>query len=172
MMYKGKNGQYVSAGVQGTPAMRLNVRGNVRLPDSEAGASWYDPAQKPFYAEAVAQRKRGPLTVSLNSALIVLCVLFVLFGTMTLSRVIRKSAITKDISAMEQSIQETERKNADLALEVAEARDMARIGYDAAHKLQMIAASKAETVAVHAPDTRPFGEEPAAVSGGMKTGSR
>ena len=104
--------------------------------------------------------------------LIVLCMLFVLFGTMTLSRVIRKSAITKDISAMEQSIQETERKNADLALEVAEARDMARIGYDAAHKLQMIAASKAETVAVHAPDTRPFGEEPAAASGGMKTGSR
>ena len=172
MMYKSRNGQYVTAGVQGTPSMRMNVRSNVRLPDSEAGVSWYDAAQKPFYAETVAERKRAPLTIPLNNALIVLCVLFVLFGTMTLSRVIRKSAITKDISAMEQSIQETERRNADLALEVAEARDMARIGYDAAHKLQMIAASKAETVAVHAPDTRPFGEAPAAAASGMKTGSR
>jgi len=172
MMYKGKNGQYVSAGVQGTPSMRLNVRSNVRLPDSEVGASWYDAAEKPFYAETVAQRRRMPLTVSLNSALIVLCILFVMFGTMTLSRVIRKSAITKDITAMEQSIQDIQNRNADLALQVAEARDMARIGYDAAHKLQMVAASKAETVAVHAPDTRPFGEEPAAAVSGMKTGSR
>ena len=68
MMYTGKNGQYVAVGVQGTPAMRLNVRSNVRLPDSEAGVSWYDAAQKPFYAETVAERKRAPLTIPLNNA--------------------------------------------------------------------------------------------------------
>lgn len=172
MMYKSRNGQYVTAGVQGTPSMRMNVRSNVRLPDSEAGASLYGAAQKPFYAETIVERRRMPITVSLNSALVFLCLLFVLFGAMTLSRTVRKAAIAKDISAMEQSIQETQLSNAALALEVAEARDMARIGFAATHKLFMEDAADAETKAVHAPDTRPFGEESAAAVSTMKTGSR
>ena len=171
MMYKGKKGKYVAAGVQKSPSILIDVRGNVHLPDSEAGASWYDPGQKPYYAETVHRPKRGPLTVSMNSALIFLCVLFVVFGTMVVSRVARKSAIAKDITAMEQAIQETKKSNSDLELELAEARDIARISYAAKHHLYMVDASSAKTIAVHAPDTRPFENETATYSG-AKTGSR
>ena len=172
MMHKGKNGQYVTAGVQRASSMKMNVRSNVHLPDSEVGASWYDVDQKPFYAETVAERKRTPVTVPLNGAMIFLCALFVLFSVLTLSRTIRKAEIAKNISAMEQSILDIQSRNADLALQVAEARDMARIGYDASHRLQMIDAMKAETVAVHAPDTRPFGENETAAAAAVRTGSR
>ena len=180
MMYKGKCGQFASVGVQATPSMRLNVRSNVRLPDSEVGSSWYADGQKPFYAETVQVQKRGPVTVPLNAALIFLCVLFVVFGSLALSRVIRKAEIAKDIHAMSQSIQEAKTRIDGLAVQVMEARDSARIGYDASHKLQMIAASEAETVPVQAPSTRPFGEAnaaepeaaPLSVQNAMKTGSR
>lgn len=172
MMYKGKKGKYVSVGVQKTSSMPFEVRATVHLPDSEAGASWYDPGQKPFYAEAPVVKKREPKTMPLNTALVLLCALFVAFGAMTLSRTVRKAALTKDISAMEQSIRKIKDSNDDLAEQVAEARDMARIGYTAVTKLNMVAASKADTIVVHAPDTRPYGDSGDTASAGMKTGSR
>ncbi|MBR3015840.1 MAG: hypothetical protein IKH57_01975 [Clostridia bacterium] len=180
MMYKSKCGQFAAAGIQTTPSMRLNVRSNVRLPDSEVGGSWYADDQKPFYAETIQVQKRGPLTVPLNTALLFLCVLFVVFGALALNRVIRKTAIAKDIHAMTQSIEETKIRIDGLTLQVKEARDSARIGYDASHRLQMVAASEAETVAVHAPSTRPFGEayptgtevSPASIQGVQTIGSR
>lgn len=171
-MHKGKNRQYVSAGVQHTPSVIMNVRGNVRLPDSEVGAPWYDADQKPFHADTVMEKKRQPLTVPLNSAMIFLCALFVVFSVMTLSRMIRKAEIAKNISAMETSILDIQRRNADLALQVAEAHDLARIGYAATSQLQMTPASEAETIAVHAPDTRPFGENAPDALASAKTGSR
>ena len=179
-MYKGKCGQFVTAGVQGTPTMRLNVRSNVRLPDSEVGGSWYADDQKPFYAETIQPKKREPMTIPLNAALIFLCVLFVVFGALALNRVFRKTALAKNIHAMSQSIEETKTKIESLTLQVKEARDSARIGFDASHKLQMIAASEAETIAVQAPGTRPFGEtsvpegevSPGFVQSVQKTGSR
>ena len=172
MMYKGSKGKYVSAGLQRTPSMAFGVRGTVHLPDSEAGASWYDPDQKPYYAQAVLTKKREPMTLPLNTALILLCVLFVAFGVMTLSRTVRKAAIAKDISAMDQAIQKIQNDNAELILKVTEARDMARIGYDAAHRLNMVEAEKADTIIVHAPDTRPFESSDSAAIAGSKTGSR
>ena len=171
MMYKDRKGKYVSVGIQRQPSMPFEVSPSVHLPDSEAGASWYDPSQKPYYAESVPPQKREPLTMPLNTALIFLCALFVLFGVMTLSRTVRKAALSKDISAMEQSIQKAQTENADLAVQVAEARDMARIGYDASHRLNMIAAAKAETIAVHAPDTRPLENNDHAAAASAKTNS-
>ena len=171
-MYKGKKGKYVTAGVQKTPSMPFGVAATVHLPDSEVGAAWYDPNQKPFYAETVMKQKRGPRTMMLNTALILLCALFVVFGVMTLTRTVRKAALAKDISAMEQAILELQRENADLALQVAQARDLARISYDAVNRLQMVASGEADTIAIHAPDTRPFGDSGPAASAGVKTGNR
>ena len=171
MMYKSRAGKYVAAGVQKSPAIMIDVRSNVHLPDSEAGASWYDPNQKPFYAETVMKQKRGPLTLTRNSALIFLCALFVVFGAMVLTRVAHKASLTKHISEMQQAIEKIQKSNRDLEIEVSNARDIARIGYKAQNELYMVDASSAETVAVHAPDTRPFGEESTVVNS-MKTGSR
>ena len=172
MMHKGRKEKYVSAGVQKTPSMPFEVRDTVHLPDSEAGAAWYDPDQKPFYAETVAARKREPMVMTLNSALILLCALFVVFGALTLTRTVRKAALTKDISAMEQAIQRIQNSNAELILQVTEARDMARIGYAAVMNLDMVSADKAETIHVRALNTRPFGDTESSAFAGAKTGSR
>ena len=51
-MQKGRM-QYAAAGVQAMPGIRLNVRSNVRLPDSEAGCEG-TYAQQPFYAGRTA----------------------------------------------------------------------------------------------------------------------
>ena len=172
MMYKGKKGKYVAAGLQATPSIAIGVRGSVHLPDSEAGASRYDPEQKPFYAETVQAQPRGPVTMPLNTALILLYALFVVFGVMALSRTVRKAALTKDITAMNQAIQATQSSNSELLVQLAEARDMARISYDAAHRLSMVEAKEADTVAVHAPDTRPFGDGDPIAPASAKAGSR
>ena len=181
MMYKGKGGQYVMAGVQAAPGMKMTVRSNVRLPDSEVGCSWYEESKKPYYAETVTVQKRQPATLPLNTALIFLCALFVIFGGLILNKAVRRAELSKQITATENAILEVQKKNADLALQVADARDLARIGYDASQKLHMVAATEAATVAVQAPSTRPYGEgtttaqaqqSPSFAQGSMITGSR
>ena len=74
-MQKGKNLQYVTAGVQAGPGMRMNVRSNVRLPDSEVGGAFVMERQ-PYYAEQVRPAERRPAAMPLNAALILLCALF------------------------------------------------------------------------------------------------
>lgn len=161
MSTKSKLGQYVAAGVQASPGMRLNVRSNVRLPDSEAGCSWAEEeAPKPFYAETVRPARRQPVTVSLRTASVLLCALFVVFGVLTLNKAVQRADLSKRITALESAIAETEKDNAELLVQVAQARDTARIGY-AALQLEMVYAAGVEAVPVQAPDTRPFETEPA-----------
>lgn len=179
-MYKGKGGQYVSAGVQTAPGMRMTVRSNVRLPDSEVGSSWYEAEKTPYYAKTVAVKPVGTKTVPLNAALVFLCALFVIFGILILNKAVQRAQLTKQITAMEAAIVTIQKDNLDLAAQLAEARDLARIGYDASQRLHMIAATEADTVAVLAPSTRPFGEEtialaensPVLAQDGKVTGSR
>ncbi len=159
-MHKGKGGQYVSAGVQGTPGVKFDVRSNVRLPDSEAGAAWREEGRpQPYYAENVCPLPRQPRTVPLNTAMIALCVLFVFFGTVVLVKSSRRAELSKQISDIEVSILDRAAKNAELEIGLAEARDSVRIGYDAAQKLHMVATASEAPVTVTAPSTRPFGEE-------------
>ena len=99
-------------------------------------------------------------------------ILYVVFGALTLTRTVRKAALTKDISAMEQAIQRIQNSNAELILQVTEARDMARIGYAAVMNLDMVSADKAETIHVRALNTRPFGDTESSAFAGAKTGSR
>ncbi len=152
-MQKGRV-QYASAGVQGMPGIRLNVRSNVRLPDSEAGCADM-PLQQPFYAGRTAAPPRRHLTVPARGATIFLCALAVLFGALILNRVSQKAALARDRSAMESAIAQTVMENADMALRVAEARDSARICYAAVQNLGMISANGVEAVPVVARDTRP-----------------
>lgn len=154
-MQKGKNVQYVAAGVQAMPGMRMNVRSNVRLPDSEAGGHTVMD-QQPYYAGQVRPAARRPVTVPLNAALIVLCALFLVFGVMILSRASTRAELTKRITGMKNSIAQTEIDNARLRLEVMNARDSARISEAAEQSCGMTASKNVQTIPVIAPNTRPY----------------
>jgi len=162
-MQKGRHLQYATAGVQNAPGMRMNVRSNVRLPDSEAG-HFVPQERQPYFAGQAVPKVRGNLTVSRNGALVFLCVLILLFGFFVISRASVRSDLAKKITDMENAILQTQKDNFSLALELEEARDTARIS-SAAQDLGMVDASGVESVPVYAPDTRP-GNQPSTVQTG------
>ncbi|MBR6185797.1 MAG: hypothetical protein IKQ41_05990 [Clostridia bacterium] len=178
-MQKGNNLQYVAAGVQAMPGMRMNVRSNVRLPDSEAGG-FCAMERQPYYAEQVRPAQRRPITVPMNVALIFLCALFLVFGVMILNRTSQRAELAKRITGMKNSIAQTERDNARLALEVLNARDSARISEAAEQTCGMTASKNVETIPVVAPNTRPYETKltvqadtsPTSAQDAMKLGSR
>ena len=178
-MQKGKYTQYAVAGIPSTPGMRMNVRSNVRVPDSEAGGGMeYD--RQPYYAEtSQIVSPRRSITIPAHIGVIFLCAVFVIFGTMVLLRACERAELSKRISSMESSISQTIRDNTQLAVEVMEARDSARICYAAAQNLGMVAATGVDAVPVIAPDTRPFSNgsgptesSPFSAGHGIITGSR
>ncbi|MBO4925370.1 MAG: hypothetical protein J5472_02715 [Clostridia bacterium] len=176
-MQKARRIQYASAGVQGMPGIRMNVRSNVRLPDSEAGCTeLYD--HQPFYAGRAVPVPRRHLTVPARGAALFLCALAVLFGAMILSRMSVKAGLSRDRSAMEDAIRKTLLENEDLKTQVAEARDQARICYAAMQSLGMISSSGVESVPVVARNTRPgqtvsaAANSPSSLPEGIITGSR
>ena len=178
-MQKGKTMQYVAAGVQDVPNMRMRVRSNVQLPDAEVGAV-YGLDRQPFYAGQVKEQRRYSPTVTLRGAAIFLCALFVFFGVLVGMKNARRAALAQKISEYEAAIAKTEKENLDLAVEVAQARDKARICYAASQNLGMTASSAATAERVTAPDTRPFEEtntalaenSPNAAPAGKISGSR
>ena len=146
-MQKARRMQYASAGVQGMPGIRMNVRSNVRLPDSEAGgAEMYD--HQPFYAGRVAPLPRRHPTVPVRYAALVLCALAVLFGAMIISRLSVQAGWNRDRGVMEEAIQKTAAENRDLEKQVDLARDQARISYAAMKNLGMISSYGVEAVPV------------------------
>ena len=154
-MQKGKNAQYVAAGLQAAPGMRFNVRSYVHLPDSEAGQD-ADPERQPFQAKQVRSAPRESLTVPLRGALLFLCALFVLFGGLIVSKAVQRAEYSKKITAMNSDIKKTEKANKELAAEIEKARDPVRICDAALQKLKMKAPASDTTEHVIAPDTRPF----------------
>lgn len=178
-MQKGNNTQFVKAGLQAGPAMRIHVRSSVYLPDSEAGAA-FDPEREPFQAGQVPPAPRESVTVPLRGALIFLCVLFCVFGGVIVSKAAYRSELSKKLDGLKSEIEVMRQKNQELAVQVEEAREASRICDLACHKLEMTAPSKSTTEYVTAPDTRPFEiktavqteTSPNAALDGMKTGSR
>ena len=155
-MQWGKNTQYAMAGVQAAPGMRMNVRSNVRLPDSEAGSGDESERREPYYAGEVRRnRARRAATIPANIGLIFLMALAVVFGTIILCRISERAWIAKSIAEMEQSIRQTELTIEEKKKEVAEMRDSGRVSYAATHELNMVDASSVIPVLVEAQDTRP-----------------
>lgn len=178
-MQKGYTAQYVTAGLQAAPGMRIHVRSCVNLPDSEAGQA-HDPDRQPFRAGHVPPAPRESVVVPLRGALIFLCVLFCVFGGLIIGKAAQRSELSKKITSIEQEIGKTRIANQALAAQVEEARDASRICDIACQKLQMTAPSRATTEYVTAPNTRPFeikttfqaDTSPYAALDGMITGSR
>ena len=178
-MQKSRNVQYVAAGVQAMPGVTMNVRSNVRLPDSEAGPSWAQERQ-PYYATRIRPVSKRCMTMPVNIALVFLMTLFFLFGGLVIKKACQRADLSKKISNMESSIAQTVKDNTELEVQITEARDSARISYEASQNLGMIASSGVEAIRIIAPDTRPFEQKttaqtafsPNAPLGGIVSGSR
>ena len=177
-MQKGRNVQYVTAGVQAVPGIRMNVRSNVRLPDSEAGQAWSQERQ-PYYAGQVQRPSRQAPAIPARAAALFLAGLLVFFGFLVVLKSSQRAELTKRISAMDESIQQTEKQNEELKKELSDARDYARISYAASQNLGMISSEGVQAVRIMAPDTRPYEtaaaqteNSPHSVLGRTMTGSR
>lgn len=152
-MQRERQGQYALAGVHAVQGMPITVSSHVRLPDGEAGCESY---REPYRAYQTRHRARREIYVSRSFALLLLTVLFVVFGTMILCRMGEKTKLCKEISASESRIADIARECTDLQVQVAEARDSARISYAAVQRLGMVDASGVDTIQVIAPNTRPY----------------
>ena len=181
-MQKARFTQYAAVGVQELPGMRLNVRSNVRLPDSEAG-SGQEMAMEPYRAtRPVCRRRRRSVTVPAWFAAIFLTAVFLLFGGLIIGRLYQRVQIVQSIETMEQEIAETRKDNDDKKVLVAKARDRVRIGFEAVQKYGMVASTAVETIQVVAPMTRPVQpadfnaaaqeDSPLSAPDGIMTGSR
>lgn len=176
-MQKAKNMQYAMAGVQMMPGVRMNVRSNVYIPDSEAGAE-REGYRQPYYAVQTQEKPMGPLTVPYRMAIPFLVCLFLLFFGLAAGKLTQRMNLTNDINAMEANISNLAVANVALQRQVLENRDQARISY-LAQELGMVSATGVEMVPVIAPDTRPettqqslTGNSPLPSGHGMISGSR
>ncbi|MBE5787212.1 MAG: hypothetical protein E7324_06685 [Clostridiales bacterium] len=175
-MQKGKM-QYAMAGVQMQPAMVMNVRSNVRVPDAEAGCDAYE-SRTPYRAEQAPPAARPQPSLPYRVAIPFLLVLFLAFFWMTADKLIQRSQLSGNIDAMESSIKVLTAENMVLTEQVKANRDQARIGY-LAQQMRLISSDGVETVMVIAPDTRPqeaqmtvTGISPLPDGQGMISGSR
>lgn len=155
MMHQRNSVRYKVSGVQSAAGQRMNVRSNVTLPNAEAGMEWEED-REPFRASdarKIAQKRSYDVPVHI--AALILCALFVAFGIAVISKVTRKSEISKAITDMRSNIALTVQENQQLSLEVAAARDSAHISYMAVQSLHMVDSNSVEAVPVVAPETRP-----------------
>lgn len=178
-MQKARSVQYVTAGLQEAASMPMQVRGNVTLPDSEAGR-FYEADRQPYRAVNPAKRPRFTGEIPLTHAAVLLCALFVLVGFLLVGKAVKRAELSKKIDDMNISIQATEDENAILAQEVEEARSFRRISDLATSQFDMFDSKKVKPQMVTAPSTRPMEDKttvqadasPYSALDGMISGSR
>ena len=154
-MQKARNVQYAAAGVQALPGMRMNVRSNVRLPDSEAGTACV-MEQEPYCASRTRlQPPKAHVTIPARVAVLFLCGLFLVFGWLIVGKASQRAQIAKNISQIQDGICQTCQEKRQLEQDLVKAKDSVRICYEAVQRLGMIASTGVNSVRVVAPDTRP-----------------
>lgn len=156
----------------------MNVRSYVRVPDGEVDrGQGPKPFEAPFGQTGYSRRS---LTMPRTYALILLGAALAVFLFLGVAKSSQKSKLSAAITRLDTRIMETMRSNSQLTVEVMEARDSARIGYEAVQHIGMIAAAGVESVPVTAPETRPYektfgsqtGSSPLPAEAGILSGSR
>lgn len=154
-MQKARFTQYAAVGVQAMPGMRMNVRGNVCLPDSEAGTG-QEMRQEPYRAASAGRRRpRRHVMVPAWAGVIFLTAVFLLFGGLIIGKMVRRVEVVRSIETMRQEIAHTLEDNEEKSRQVLEARNSVRICYEAVQRLGMVAATDVQTISITAPLTRP-----------------
>lgn len=154
---------YAAAGVQLAPGICMNVRSHVYMPDSEAG---YENDRQQYFAQGKETViSRNAPTIPTSYAVLLLAVVLGIFACLVGGRLIHRAQLSRSVSENSLQIAQTELSISQLNVDVAKARDSARIAYMAVQDIGMVAASGVESIPVTAPNTRPGSVEKQYTSG-------
>ncbi len=140
--------QYSIAGNQNLSSVNFHISDDVDL----EGTKEKEKDERKVQDVVVSGKKRG---LSLKTSGILLGLVLMAFSICFISNFAQKSALTKEITQLNASIEETMKEIRLLNVDVLEARDSLRICYKAVHEFHMVASEGAETYYVEAPPTRP-----------------
>ncbi len=142
-----RTGRYQNTGVAAAGSgVRFDVGDAAYLPDSEAGTDLAGC----FRADTNVQRRhrQEARTVSLKTAAVTLAIVLFICGCVTVSRFTAVKSMEGKVNEIMARMDETRRDNIVLQRQVAEVRDLSRIGMIAVTRLKMVASDESNTVEI------------------------
>lgn len=143
---------YATAGGQYAQDDYFHVSANVYVPDGDAGTD----SASCYRHHASKHRRKGPATLPVRSAALLLTVLALICGVTVGGKLHARKELSLSISAMQKSMDATRRDNLALTEEVAQARDSSRVCYIAVNEFGMIAAENARTHFIYVDEIEQF----------------
>ncbi len=136
-------------------ASRFNVRDAAHLPDSDAGTDLAG-CYRAMGGTTVRREVKRAMTVSSRTALIVLAVALFLCGSVIGVKWAAVSSAEARVRQMIISMERTRNDNLSLEKQVADVRDLSRIGYIAVTRLGMVASDDGNTVVMYVPQVEAY----------------
>ncbi len=163
-MNRAGKGRYAQVGVCSGSACRMTVRPNVLLPfgdldENDMPAPLRRPvrrAPRTAGSAPVTPRHERPVQrgVSFTAALYIVGFFVFVLGIITLVNTSRMTEKSKSVSSLRAQIEAGQKENNELAMQLDEKADGAKICYAAARELGMVSAEGADVVYLTAPSTR------------------
>ncbi len=163
-MNRAGKGRYAQVGVSSGSACRMTVRPNVLLPYGDVDENDTPiPPRRPIRRaprmrppESAMPRHERPVQggLSFTAALSILGFFVFVLGIITLVNTSKMTEKSKSLNSLRTQIEAGQKANNELAIQLDEASDGAKICYAAARELGMVSAEGADVVYLTAPDTR------------------
>lgn len=163
-MNRAVKGKYAQVGACNGNACRISVRPNVLLPygdldESDMPVLKRRPVRRapPMRSNAMAApRHERPVErgISFNTALCIAGFFVFVLGIITLVNTSRMTENAKTLNSLRTQIEAGQKENNELAMQLDEKSDGAKICYTAARELGMVSAEGADVVYLTAPATR------------------
>ena len=163
-MNRAVKGKYAQVGACSGNACRISVRPNVLLPygdldESDMPVLKRRPVRRapPMRSNAMAApRHERPVErgISFNTALCIAGFFVFVLGIITLVNTSRMTENAKTLNSLRTQIEAGQKENNELAMQLDEKSDGAKICYTAARELGMVSAEGADVVYLTAPATR------------------
>ncbi|MBR6706377.1 MAG: hypothetical protein IKI84_06830 [Clostridia bacterium] len=142
-----RTGRYQNTGVAAAGSnLRFGIGDAAYLPDSEAGTDLAGC----FRADANVQRRhrQETRTVSFKTAVVAVAIVLFVCSCVTISRFMAVKSMEDRVNDIVARMDETRRDNVVLRRQVAEVRDLSRIGIIAVTRLKMVASDESNTVEI------------------------
>jgi cell division protein FtsL len=163
-MNRAVKGRYAQIGACSGSACRISVRPNVLLPygdldENDVPVIKRRPVRRapPMHSNAIAApRHERPVQrgLSFTTALCIVGFFVFLLGIITLVNTSRMTEKAKSLNSLRSQIEAGQKENDELAMQLDEKSDGAKICYTAARELGMVSAEGADVVYLTAPATR------------------
>ncbi len=152
MSLASENGQYGSAGAVFADDVKFHISESAYLPDGDAGTEFAGS----FRTDHRREKKKKTFLVPTRVAVFLLSAVLFVCGISVLLNVYRINTIEKQIADMRTQMDVTRQETDRLREDVAQNRDLARIGYIAVHELGMVASNDGNTVRMYIPQIEWF----------------